>query len=50
MNLDAIFNFDFSGLFGNSDDEITTQIAKDWDALVRMFTYLIEFFKSLFGM
>ena len=50
MNLESIFNFDFSGLLGNGNDEISTQIEKDWDAIVRMISYLIEAITSLFGM
>ena len=49
MNLESLKDFDFSALLGNSDSEFATQIAEDWDAIVRMFAYLIEFFTSLFA-
>ena len=48
MDLDKILKLDFSDLLAGSGDEIGEQVAKDWDAIVRMFSYLIEFFASLF--
>lgn len=48
MDLDKILKLDFSDLLAGSGDEIAEQVAKDWDALMRMFSYLIEFFASLF--
>lgn len=49
MNLESLKNFDFSALLGNSDNEFAIQIAEDWDALVRMISYLIEAITSLFA-
>ncbi len=39
----------FDEIFANSDNVMLEQLEEDWDAIVRMFTYLIEFFKSLFA-
>lgn len=49
MNLESLKNFDFSASFGNSDNEFLAQIAEDWDALIRMISYLIEAITSLFA-
>ena len=42
-------NFDLKELIGGTGDEIGTQVAKDWDALMRMFAYFIELITSLFA-
>ena len=50
MNLESLKDFDFAGMLGNSDNEMLVQLAEDWDAIVRMISYLIEAITSLFGM
>ncbi len=42
-------NGSIGDVLAGSDNEFIAQIGEDWDALIRMLQYLIEFFKSLFG-
>ena len=42
-------NFDLKSLISGNGGDFGEQVAKDWDAIVNMFSYLIEFFTSLFA-